>query len=393
MPNRVEADIILWKPLNYGNANREGPALEQKYVNVSRRGGGSRVEAGRSGSSKRPKARRRSPVKSALLGFYKFIVAVSALIVAVFIGFRLMVSPPEQAQGPQTVPVGNQTGGNGGGQEDENALVRRDLVYNVLLAATDNGSTRTDTMMVMSYDIPNQKVGVISIPRDTLVDRESGSPKLVYGSGGVTQRVADISDMLGVPIDYYIKVDINGFIALVDYLGGVEVEIPLDMNYDDPYQDLHIHFTQGTHLLDGQEAMEVARYRHDNSDSPNYNKNQWYTDIQRTQMQQQILVNLAKKVLSWDSLTRINGFVEIFNEYVDTDLSLTDMLYFAAQAIYLDTSTGVETFTLEGDGQVTYKGTRYCYELDPQSTLEAVNRLINPYTRDLTLEDMNILQA
>ena len=107
------------------------------------------MEAGRSGSSKRPKARRRSPVKSALLGFYKFIVAVSALIVAVFIGFRLMVSPPEQAQGPQTVPVGNQTGGNGGGQEDENALVRRDLVYNVLLAATDNGSTRTDTMMVI----------------------------------------------------------------------------------------------------------------------------------------------------------------------------------------------------------------------------------------------------
>lgn len=77
--------------------------------------------------------------------------------------------------------------------------------------------------------------------------------------------------------------------------------------------------------------MEVARYRHDNSDSPNYNKNQWYTDIQRTQMQQQILVNLAKKVLSWDSLTKINGFVEIFNEYVDTDLSLTDMLYFASQ--------------------------------------------------------------
>ena len=377
-------------------ANREGPALEQKYVNVSRHGGGSRVQERRPAPSKRPKARRRSPVKSVLLGFYKFLVAVSALIVAVFIGFRLMVQPPDQSQSTLPSQVGNQTdstGGAGSDTEDENALVRRDLVYNVLLAATDNGGSRTDTMMVMSYDIPNQKVGVISVPRDTLVDRESGSPKLVYGPGGVTQRMADISDMLGVPIDYYIKVDINGFIALVDYLGGVEVEIPLDMNYDDPYQDLHIHFTQGTHLLDGQEAMEVARYRHDNSDSPNYNKNQWYTDIQRSQMQQQILVNLAKKVLSWGNLTRINGFVEIFNEYVDTDLSLTDMLYFASQAIYLDTSTGVETFTLEGDGQVTYKGTRYCYELDPQSTLEAVNRLINPYTRDLTLEDMNILQA
>ena len=386
MPNRVEADIILWKPLNYGNANREGPALEQKYVNVSRRGGGSRVEAGRARPAKRPKARRRSPVKSALLGLYKFIVAVSALIVAVFIGFRLMVSPPEQTQGPQTVPIGNQTGENGTGQEDENALVRRDLVYNVLLAATDNGSTRTDTMMVMSYDIPNQKVGVISIPRDTLVDRESGSPKLVYGSGGVEQRVKDISDMLGVPIDYYIKVDINGFIALVDYVDGIDFYVPCDMDYDDSYQDLYIHYTEGMQHLNGQQAMEVARFRKNNDGSG-------YTDVGRTETQQQLLVALAKKVLSWGNLTRINGFVEIFNEYVDTDLSLNDMLYFASQAIYLDTSTGVETFTLEGDGNVTYRGQTYCYELDPESTLEAVNRLINPYTRDLTLEDMNILQA
>ena len=324
-------------------------------------------------------------------------MAVSALIVAVFVGFRLMVQPPEQVQttppGQTETEQGDASGGAAAGAEDEDALVRRDLVYNVLLAATDNGSTRTDTMMVMSYDIPQPEGGGYL-----------GSPRY-FGGAGVRQpqaglwlrrcgaAVKDISDMLGVPIDYYIKVDISGFIALVDYLGGVEVEIPLDMNYDDPAQNLHIHFTQGTHLLDGQEAMEVARYRHDNSDSPNYNKNQWYTDIQRTQMQQQILVNLAKKVLSWGNLTRINGFVEIFNQYVDTDLSLTDMLYFASQAIYLDTSTGVETFTLEGDGQVTYKGTRYCYELDPQSTLEAVNRLINPYTRDLTLEDMNILQA
>ena len=222
-------------------AKWEGPALEQKYVNVSRRGGGSRMQNRRPEPSRHPKARRRSPVKSVLLGFYKFLVAVSALIVAVFVGFRLMVQPPDQSQSTLPSQVGNQTdstGGAGSGTEDENALVRRDLVYNVLLAATDNGGSRTDTMMVMSYDIPNQKVGVISVPRDTLVERESGSPKLVYGPGGVTQRMADISDMLGVPIDYYIKVDINGFIALVDYLGGVEVEIPLDMNYDDPYQDL-----------------------------------------------------------------------------------------------------------------------------------------------------------
>ena len=351
---------------------------------MSRRGG-SRVAPRQPAPPRRPVRRRRSPVKAALLGLYKALVAVSALIVVVFLGFKLMVRPPEQTPPGQPSQMGNQT--EVGGDADETPpLERRDLVYNVLLAATDKGGSRTDTMMVMSYDIPNQKVGVISVPRDTLVDRESGSPKLVYGPGGVKQRVEDISDMLGVPIDYYIKVDVSGFIALVDYVDGIDFYVPCDMDYDDEFQDLYIHFKEGMQHLDGQQAMEVARFRKNNDGSG-------YTDVGRTETQQQLLVALAKKVLSWGNLTRINGFVEIFNEYVDTDLSLNDMLYFASQAIYLDPSTGVDTFTLEGDGNVTYRGNSYCYELDPQSTLEAVNRLINPYTRELTLEDMNICQA
>lgn len=331
------------------------------------------------------------------MGCYKVLVVLSALIVAAYIGVQLMAKPPEQAQVPPSLP-GTETGtsgtpGTGTEEQDPDALVRRDDVYNILLAATDMEGYRTDTMMVMSYDIPNQKVGVVSVPRDTLVGRESGNPHLVYGSGGVEQRMADISYLLGVPIDGYVKVDIKGFIALVDYLGGVELDIPLDMNYDDPAQDLHIHFTKGTHKVDGQGAMEAARYRHDNADSPNYSANQWYTDIQRTQMQQQILVKLAKKVLAWDSLAKINGFVEIFNQYVDTSLTLENMMYFASKAIDLDPSTGVETATLEGNGFGMYRGYKYCYELDEESTVDTVNRLINPYTRDLTLEDMDLTRA
>lgn len=85
--------------------------------------------------------------------------------------------------------------------------------------------------------------------------------------------------------------------------------------------------------------------------------------------------------------------MEIFNNNVDTDLSLNEMLYFASQAVNLDPSTGVETATLPGRGDGVYRGYRYCYELDQEGTLELVNRLINPYDRDLTLEDMNIAKA
>ena len=351
-------------------------------------------------SRQAPKPKRRSAAASVASGFYKALVIISALIVAVYIGFSLMIKPPEQEQPPQPPKnqAGNSLGPNFGTNSDttntvdpavpaEPILNRRDGVYNILLAATDKDGTRTDTMMVMCYDTVKQTVGVVSVPRDTITARESGHPKLAYGKGGVEQRVEDISQMLGIPIDGYIKVNIKGFITLVDYLGGVDFYVPCDMNYDDPYQDLHIHYTEGMYHLDGQQAMEVARFRKNNGDGSGY------SDIGRTETQQKLLIALAKKVLSWGNLTRINGFVEIFNQNVDTDLSMNDMLYFASQAIGLDPSAGVEAATLPGRGDGVYRGYRYCYVLDQEETLALVNRLVNPYDRPLTLEDMNLAKA
>ena len=130
----------------------------------------------------------------------------------------------------------------------------------------------------------------------------------------------------------------------------------------------------------------MARFRKNNDGTG-------YSDVGRTQTQQKLLVALAKKVLSWNSLTKINSFVETFNKNVDTDLSLNDMLYFAGQAIDLDPSTGVETGTLPGRGDGVYRGYIYCYELDQEGTLEMVNRMIPCYTRPLTLEDMRLAKA
>ena len=345
-------------------------------------------------------ARQRSKAVSVAHGFYIGLVILSALIVAVFIGVQLKMKAPEQKTLPPTrneteVSPGSDLGATSGAgtavpvepaEETPEPLVRRDGVYTVFLAATDAEGYRTDTMMLMCYDTVEQTVGVVSIPRDTLVARESGNPHLVYGKGGIANRVEDVSNMLGIPIDGYIKVNIKGFISLVDYLGGVDFYVPCNMDYDDPFQNLFIHYTKGQQKLSGQQAMEVARFRKNNDGSG-------YSDIGRTQTQQKLLIALAKKVLSWNSLTKINGFVEIFNKNVTTNLTLDNMIYFAGQAIHVDTSEGVETATLPGRGDGIYHKVTYCYELDPEGTLEMVNRLINPYDRDMTLEDMNLAKA
>lgn len=398
--------------------------MEERYINVSRRSQGRRAApvqsrgGGRSEPSRcrdddwdddwedRPRKTGRSVrsgVVGVLKGFYIFLVVISVIIVAVYIGAKVMIKPPEQSG--LTPP--SQQGGNaalsGGGVSTVDpdvtpaGLERKKGVYTILLAATDAEGYRTDIMMVMCYDTVKQTVGVVSIPRDTLIARPNEHVHLVYGKGGVEQRVEDISQMLGIPIDGYIKVNIKGFITLVDYLGGIDFYVPCDMNYDDPTpgQDLHIHYKKGMQHLNGQQAMEVARFRKNNRDE---NGNiTGYNDTGRTETQQKLLIALAKKVLSWNSLTKLNGFVEIFNKNVSTDLSLNEMLYFASQAVNLDPSSAVETATLEGNGFGKYRNNvktyKYCYELDPEKTVETVNRLINPYDRDLTLEDMNIAKA
>ena len=345
--------------------------------------------------------RKRGAAVSVAMGFYKMLVVISALIVAVYIGFTLMIRAPEQKELPKPpqngtdISPGLNSGTVNPGGTDPTALKRRDGVYNILLAATDAEGYRTDIMMVMCYDTVKQTVGVVSVPRDTLVARDNEHPHLVYGKGGVEQRVEDISQMLGVPIDGYIKVNIKGFITLVDYLGGIDFYVPCDMNYDDPIQDLHIHYKKGQQKLSGQQAMEVARFRKNNKNPEG--KVTGYNDTGRTETQQKLLIALAKKVLSWDNIAKINGFVEIFNKNVSTDLTLDNMMYFASQAINLDPSSGIETATLEGNGFGLYRNKvktyRYCYELDPEKTVETVNRLVNPYDRDLTLQDMNIAKA
>jgi len=353
-----------------------------------------RPRGGRRQAKPHRRVKRRPFLQSVFLGAYRLLVLLSAIIVVTFLGMKFFIQPPAQAQmepppahSDSSLPPTGDGSGDLSQEEPARVLTPRDKVYNILLAATDKEGFRTDTMMVLCYDIPNQRVGVVSVPRDTLTRRPSGqNPKLVYGPGGVEQRREDISAMLGIPIDYYVQVNIQGFVALVDYLDGVDFYVPCDMDYDDPYQDLSIHFKEGQQHLDGREAMEVARFRKNNDGSG-------YSDVGRTQTQQKLLVALAKKVLSWNSLTRVNGFVELFDEYVKTDLELSDMLWFASQAIYLNPSEDVETATLEGRGDSLYRGYTYCYELDRAKAVDTVNRLLNPFDGELTLEDMDVLRA
>lgn len=96
-------------------------------------------------------------------------------------------------------------------------------------------------------------------------------------------------------------------------------------------------------------------------------------------MQRQLLTQLAKKVVSWNSVTRVTEFIKIFQTYVKTDLELEEMIYFATQALQVDLSTGIRQDTLKGDGTKTYKGFSYCFLYQAEDILPTLNELVNPY--------------
>ena len=143
---------------------------------------------------------------------------------------------------------------------------------NILLLGV-NGNL-TDTIMLGSYNLKDQKADIISIPRDTYYDRPEAKTaaqrriNAVYGALGVDGAAAAVQDVLcGIPIDYYAVVEFDGVAKAVDAMGGVTVDIPIDMNYDDAYAKppLHIHFKKGVQKLNGEDAVRFLRFRKNNN--------------------------------------------------------------------------------------------------------------------------------
>ncbi|MEG2119811.1 MAG: LCP family protein, partial [Pseudoflavonifractor sp.] len=291
---------------------------------------------------------------------YHILVGLSAVIVLAFCGWKLLVRPPEVTAPPvPTAPTVSGVPDHGDPGSDAPApLVRKNLTYTFLLAASDQVSGNSDTIMVATYDVQNQKVGLVSLPRDTLVSRKykgHSYHKLnsAYNKGGAEELRSAVSDLLGIPIDFYLTVDVKAFVKIVDAAGGIDFEVPVYMNYDAPDQDLHIHYEPKLYRgLTGQQVLEIARCRKNSDGKGSYPDNIYDAypdaDIGRSRTQQALMKAVAKKLLSWNSIPKVTGFVKILNESVKTDLTLDNMLYFATSALQVDMETGLTSTTFPG---------------------------------------------
>jgi polyisoprenyl-teichoic acid--peptidoglycan teichoic acid transferase len=188
---------------------------------------------------------------------------------------------------------------------------------------------RSDTMMVVRLDPTNQSVNVLSIPRDTQVSLpEEGLLKVNQANvvGGAKTAAQVVSQNLnGVTIDRYIRISTGAFREMVDLMGGVDVFVPIDMQYVDETQRLNIDLKEGWQNLNGEKAEQFARFRNDQ-----------YGDIGRVQRQQQMIRALREKLMSPAMLTRVPQAIEIFKRYIDTNLSTDELLALAGFGLNMD---------------------------------------------------------
>ena len=259
-------------------------------------------------------------------------------------------------------------------------------MYTFLVVGRDKVGNNTDTIMVGRIDVVNKTLNVVNIPRDTLINRGYNVKKINYvypanvntGGDAIGALREAVSDMLGFNVDNYIVVDIQAAAELVDCIGGVEFDVPVDMHYDDPAQDLHIALDAGLQTLSGDNAVKVFRFRNSYPGG----------DIQRIGVQQDLLKAIAKQVLSIGNVPNIGEIIDIVENNTETDLTGDNIRFYIKHFLTID-DEDITFTTMPCDPYGSIFGMSYVYPLIDE-WLELVNSSLSPYETEIKASNVNM---
>ncbi len=216
-----------------------------------------------------------------------------------------------------------------------------------------NGNERSDIMILVRVDERNHQVTMLTIPRDTPVHWTDGSTikiNQVYNLGGPAASIEEVSKICGVPISHYVEVHIDGFVNLVDELGGVTVEVPTQLTVQDAVTGEYVTVEPGEQKLTGQQAQVVARARHEYAEG----------DEMRQYMVRQIVTAVLREAVNRPPY-EIPGTVLSIASHVDTDMNPLSIGGMAA-AFGMGSDMTIYAGTGPTDGDFTESGAWFCYE-------------------------------
>lgn len=208
----------------------------------------------------------------------------------------------------------------------------------LLLGISEDIDTKlTDTIILCSYNPETQSASMISIPRDTFVGKNKnqakGSDKINSLYNKSPERLLNtVSNMTGIDVDYYAVVKTQALIEIVDIVGGVNFEVPINMDYDDPTQDLHIHLKQGMQKIDGEEAEQLLRFRH-NNDGSSYPANYGDNDYGRMKTQRAFITETVKQTINLKNIFKSKSIIDTVFANIETNLVFDDLVPYLPTAV------------------------------------------------------------
>ena len=314
-------------------------------------------------------------------------VSVVTILSFVFFGESIVPVIKEYEDDPGTLP------------DDKTENVRRDGYYTFLIAGMDATSSNTDVLMIASLDTSNGKMKILQIPRDTFVSkdvlgysnvtrvnaifaaeynmgRNSGLSNSRAQKAALEKLKNTIAAAFATEIDDYVLVSISAFRSIVDAVGGVWFDVPYDMDYEDPYQDLYIHLKAGYQLLDGDHAEQLIRFREPTT-----------ADIGRTGVRADFMKAMVKQVKENMNVSTVVTIVgEMIGKTV-TSLDIVDAIRYA-RAVYSMPLDSVDIKTVTGSSVWDSATGRWSahYYLNRAAAMRDVNEYINVFKDEITIE-------
>ena len=294
------------------------------------------------------------------------------------------VETPSTGDLPDNPPVSETPADTG---EAVPVYKEREEVYNFLLVGHDRAASLADVIMLVNYDVKSGQITIMQVPRDTYFVGDSSKNQLnvqfsayvnrAYYSGEsnpiavAANKFARILEQnLCIKIHYTAVLDLDGFVNIVNAVGGVDVYIPVDMDYEDPVQNLYIHLKKGPAHLNGEDAEGFVRFR----------EGFVQADIGRVNAQKIFMTAFMEKIKSSISLTNLSVLNTLVNEVIKnltTDIPAADFVYFGKNALSVDFSN-IKMMTVPGD----YAGGSYV--INRAATLQVINDYFNVYNTDIS---------
>ena len=223
---------------------------------------------------------------------------------------------------------------------------------------------------------------MVSIPRDTFVGNNINSVRAkdkinsLYGDNGVASTVAAVEQISGIDIDYYVTVKTEMLVKIVDTIGGVEFDVPIDMKYNDKTQDLHINLKKGKQIIDGNKAEQLLRFRH-NDDGSSYSYEYGDNDFGRMRTQREFIKATLEQCIKVNDLDTLKELATTVFDYVETDIELSYAISYLAY-LYDFSTDNLIMEQLPGVSEKSPNGV-WIYNHDEIKSKELFNQIVTEF--------------